>query len=318
MLVSSAWPLGTEAVPAVAVLDKAIRSGRLCHGLLLLGEDASLLQGVAHTVADRLLNVPASSARFSPSQHPDCFFLRPTGKMRQIGAEPTRELILKLQVSPAVSPRKVAIVVDADRMNTAAANIFLKTLEEPPRETTILLLTTRPHALLPTIRSRVQNFRFPSSTDLVSAAGWPDWIADYQAWLAHLASNRLTKKGSAGPVMRLYGLIARFSHVLELATAQAWASQKEKLPAELSDEEQAAIESGLAHGLRARLFADIERATRGFAMPQIAAGDEALRQPLIATVEALEGVMGLLALNMNEGAVMEDFLLATLRIWTRR
>ena len=74
--------------------------------------------------------------------------------MRQISADATRELIAKVQVSAAVAPRKVAILHEVDRMNTAAANVFLKTLEEPPANTTLLLLTTRPYALLPTIRSR--------------------------------------------------------------------------------------------------------------------------------------------------------------------
>ena len=81
----------------------------------------------------------------------------------------TRELITKVQVTPAVAPCKVAIIHEVDRMNTAAANVFLKTLEEPPANTTLLLLTTRPYALLPTIRSRVLHFRFPSAAAPVAA-----------------------------------------------------------------------------------------------------------------------------------------------------
>ncbi len=318
MPVHPAWPPELEGTPAIAVIEKAISSGRLCHALLLQGEDLALLQGIAEAIASRLLNGPRSSAQFPPAQHPDCFFLRATGKMRQIGVDPTRELISKIQVSPAVSLNKVALIVEADRMNLSAANIFLKTLEEPPAGTTILLLTTRPYALLPTIRSRVQYFRFPASADPVSTAGWSEWMADYQAWLSLLASTNLTRKTMAGPLFKLYGLIARFSLVLSQGVEASWGARKGSLPADLADDERTAIETGLANGLRARLFADIERATRGFAMPQLAAGEEALRRPLIATVDELEHCFSLLTLNLNEATALEHFLIATLRIWSRR
>ena len=55
---------------------------------------------------------------------------------------------------------KVAIVADAQRMNAAAANAFLKTLEEPPENTVIMLLTTATTGMLPTILSRCQKVRF--------------------------------------------------------------------------------------------------------------------------------------------------------------
>jgi DNA polymerase-3 subunit delta' len=255
---------------------------------------------------------------FPPDQHPDCFALRPAGKMRQISADATRELINKIQVSPAVSQQKVAILHEVDRMNLQAANIFLKTLEEPPANTTLLLLTTRPYALLPTIRSRVLHFRFPSATAIVKADGWAPWLEDYAAWLGRLTEGAPTDKATvADHIFTLYGLVARFSAVLEAATSEIWKQQKEKLPAELSDEEQVAIETGIANGLRARLFAEIELATRAFALPRFTAGDEAARHALTVSIERLEHDVGLLRLNLNEAAALEGFLLASLRNWTR-
>lgn len=94
-----------------------------------------------------------------------------------------------MQVSANVAPRKVAIVHECDRMNLPAANIFLKTLEEPPANTTLLLLTTRPYALLPTIRSRVLLFRFPATGVTIEHAGFPAWLADYQDWLGRLVEG---------------------------------------------------------------------------------------------------------------------------------
>jgi len=204
-------------------------------------------------------------------------------------------------------------------MHLTAANVFLKTLEEPPAHTTLLLLTTRPYALLPTIRSRVLQFRFPSAGTLVAADGWAAWIDDYKAWLGRLADGVGSDKTAiADHIFSVYGLVARFGAVLDFATDAVWKQQKEKLPPDLDDDEQVAIETGIANGLRARLFAEIEQATRAFALPRLTAGDEPTRRALIAAIGKLEHAVGLLRLNLNESAALEDFLLASLRLWSRR
>lgn len=313
-----AWPASLADTPAVAVIERAIEQKRLSHSILLQGEDVEMLLAIAHAMADRILNVPGASASFAPVQHPDCFHLRPAGKMRLISADSTRELIGKVQVSPSVSPNKVAIVQEADRMNLAAANVFLKTLEEPPRNTTLILLTTRPYSLLPTIRSRVQYFRFPSALTPLASEGWDEWMKAYQAWIGRLSSGTANKQAAADHLFALYGLVARFSQILEKATEAAWDKQKEGLPEDLEEDEKVAIETGLSNGIRARLFADIERCTRTLSLPHLNQGDGAIRRPFAATVEALEHSFGLLSLNLNESAALEDFLLATLRIWTRK
>lgn len=318
MTAATPWPAALAGSPAVSVIEQAIAKQRLSHSLLLHGDDPDTLVAVALAIADRLLNVKGASAAFPPEQHPDCFMLRPAGKMRQISADATRELINKVQVSPAVAPRKVAILHEVDRMNTAAANVFLKTLEEPPANTTLLLLTTRPYALLPTIRSRVLHFRFPSSATVVAADGWAPWLADYQAWLARLSEGVSGKTAIADQVFTLYGLVARFSAVLDFATGEVWKLQKEKLPPDLEDDEQVAIETGIANGLRARLFAEIEAATRAFALPRLSTADGRARRAYAAAIEKLEHNVGLLRLNLNEAAALEDFLLSSLRLWTQR
>ena len=318
MTAATPWPAALAGTPAVAVIEQAIARQRLSHSLLLHGDDPDTLVAVALAITDRLLNVKGASATFPPEQHPDCFMLRPAGKMRQISADATRDLIGKVQVSPAVAPRKVAILHEVDRMNTAAANVFLKTLEEPPANTTLLLLTTRPYALLPTIRSRVLHFRFPSPSTVVNADGWAAWLDDYRAWLARLSEGVTGKTAVADQIFTLYGLVARFSAVLDFATDAVWKLQKEKLPPDLADDEQVAIETGIANGLRARLFAEIETATRTFALPRLAVSDERTRRAYPAAIEKLEHNVGLLRLNLNESAALEDFLLSSLRLWTQR
>lgn len=318
MTTSVPWPPALAGSPAVTVIEQAIARQCLSHSLLLHSDDHETLVAIASAIADRLLNARGASGHFPPEQHPDCFALRPAGKMRLISADATRALINKVQVSPAVAPRKVAILHEVDRMHLTAANVFLKTLEEPPANTTLLLLTTRPYALLPTIRSRVLMFRFPSSATALQADGWAAWLQDYRDWLGRLSEGvGADKHAVADHVFTLYGLVARFSAVLEAATAEVWKQQKEKLPAELDDDEQVAIETGIANGLRARLFGEIERATREFALPRLTAGDETTRRALAASVDKLEHDVGLLRLNLNEAAALENFLLSSLRIWAK-
>ena len=94
--------------------------------------------------------------------------------------------------------------------------------------------------------------------------------------------------------------------------------QKEKLPPDIEEAEQVAIETGIANGLRARLFVEIEQATRTFALPRLTSGDEVTRRALVAAIEKLEHDVGLLRLNLNESAALESFLLASLRTWAKR
>lgn len=319
MIAATPWPEALVGTPAIAVIERAIERNRLSHSLLIHGDDLDTLVAIANAIADRLLSPDPKTRQFTPEHHPDYFSLRPTGKMRQISADATRDLITKIQVSPAVAPRKVAILHEVDRMHITAANVFLKTLEEPPANTTLLLLTTRPYALLPTIRSRVLHFRFPSTGANVVADGWTPWLEDYRAWLGRLAdAGAADKQGIADHVFTLYGLVARFGAVLDAATTTVWEQQKQNLPTELSDDEQVAIETGIANGLRARLFAEIEQATRTFALPRLTAGDESARRSVAAAVDTLEHNVGLLRLNLNESAALESFLLSSLRIWSKR
>ncbi len=338
-MTASPWPPALVGTPAVAVIERAIERGRLGHSLLLEGEDIEILAGVAAAIADRVLNREAAGStavRFAPGKHPDCFVLRPAKKMRQISVDATRELIRQVQVSAAVGSQKVAIIHEADRMHKAAANIFLKTLEEPPAHTLILLLTTRPYSLLPTIRSRCLHFRFSglsggssgdlsggalAETEALAKGGallWQSWLQDYRAWLTRLATATTDKAALADHIFSIYGLIARFQLVLDTATAEAWEKEKSALPPNLEDDERIAAETGVVNRLRLRFFAEIEGATLAFARSRLEAGDEATRRAFTAAITTLERDARLLVLNLNESAVLEDFLLSSLRLWTKR
>ncbi|MCH2210195.1 MAG: DNA polymerase III subunit delta' [Fuerstiella sp.] len=83
------------------------------------------------------------------------------GQVAGEGEKRGREgLCCDLSMKPQLSDRRVAVINDAHRMTDEAANALLKTLEEPPVQALILLVTDNPETLLPTIRSRCQQVRF--------------------------------------------------------------------------------------------------------------------------------------------------------------
>ena len=92
-------------------------------------------------------------------KHVDVLWIEPKSKSRQILVEDVDALISRMQQTAYGGEWKVGIISDADRMNVAAANKLLKTLEEPPKQSLLLLLTSSADALLPTIVSRCQFIR---------------------------------------------------------------------------------------------------------------------------------------------------------------
>ncbi len=96
-------------------------------------------------------------------------YARPDGS-QAIYLYAARLIVQQAVRTPAMARRKVFVVGDAERMvpqlgNQEAANAFLKLLEEPPADTTLILTSSEPGALLPTIRSRVVSLRVPPLTD---------------------------------------------------------------------------------------------------------------------------------------------------------
>ncbi|MDE0016878.1 MAG: DNA polymerase III subunit delta' [Candidatus Poribacteria bacterium] len=99
--------------------------------------------------------------------HPDLQFIRPDGSELKIGQ--IRELQKQIIYEPLEANRKVYILTDVDRMNDPAENALLKTLEEPPASSVLILLTSNIRVLLPTTRSRCQILQFhPMSTQALT------------------------------------------------------------------------------------------------------------------------------------------------------
>ncbi len=135
------------------------------HALLLAGDQ--LAQTLAVALGRNLLCSSAGSSCsgcqscqwVSAASHPDLILLQPDSKSGQIVIAQTRELARNATLTAA--GRRIFIIDPAHAMNRAAANSLLKTLEEPPGSTLIILCSARPGALPATIRSRCQTLLMP-------------------------------------------------------------------------------------------------------------------------------------------------------------
>jgi DNA polymerase-3 subunit delta' len=130
------------------------------------------------------------------SEYPDVGFVRPSG--RNIRIPTMREVEREANFRPYEGRARVIIIEEADRLNPAASNALLKTLEEPAATTHLVLVTARPASLLTTIRSRCQVIRFaPLTTDeisthLMQASGMRPTDADLSARIAQGSIGRAT------------------------------------------------------------------------------------------------------------------------------
>ncbi len=134
---------------AFSLLQRAQSQDRLAHAYLLTGPAGSGKRALAARFCELLLG--ETVAEF---QHPDVHLLEPESKSRRILTDQIRELEHSLQMRSLLGGHKIGVIVDADRLMANAANAFLKTLEEPPGHTHLLLLSSVPEQMLETILSR--------------------------------------------------------------------------------------------------------------------------------------------------------------------
>lgn len=134
------------------MLKRAHRNARMPHALLVVGSVEAGAHRLALSLAAHLNGAVAES--LDTLRHPMCRVIRPGSKVRSITIDAIRsvEPFLTLRAEPHET--KLIIVQEADRLSDDSANAFLKTLEEPPPQTLIILITELPGRLLPTIRSR--------------------------------------------------------------------------------------------------------------------------------------------------------------------
>lgn len=306
-------PESLADAPAVQALNRALDAGRLPHGILLAGEDLASLRTVAVALASRILGTS------TPESHPDFHELRPANKMRRIGMEDTQDLVREIKVS-SFAGRKIGLVIEADRMASESSNAFLKTLEEPPAGTTLILLTTKPNAILDTIRSRCLLFKVPAapaSQDpaLIAIEGWLDIFGAWHGDLRLAPGERPDGVRVSHWFLGVYGLVATFETTLDNIAESAWKSLKAGLPESLAEEQLVGLETGVQKNLRTKFFSGIIERLR--LASHKAPGDDSSRR-LSASVVIVERYAGLLEVNLSDVAAMESLLLQLLRIETAR
>src|SRR5881392_1732919 len=141
-----------SADSALEYLQRAHRKNRLAHAYLISGPAGSGKSVVAARLA-ALLN-KTTPEKVLHAQAPDVYITEPASRSRKIVVNQIRGLERALQLRSPGNHKKIGIIRDADRMQMQAANAFLKTLEEPPQNSLLLLLTALPEALPETIVSR--------------------------------------------------------------------------------------------------------------------------------------------------------------------
>jgi DNA polymerase III subunit delta' len=177
-----------------AALRRALQNGRFPHALLIHEAPGAGGEWLAFFSAQLVLCQRGAAAapcgacggcrRVAALQHPDLTWVRPEGESRQIRIEQVRDLCADLALtSHAAGGYKVGVMAPADTLNRFAANALLKTLEEPPERTLLVLVAAQPSRLPPTILSRCQRLSVrPPSRErslawLREARGAADWDA---------------------------------------------------------------------------------------------------------------------------------------------
>ena len=201
----------------VEMFRRAVRRNRMTHSFLFHGPSGIGKRLFAHTLAQCLFcsRVPdedldacgecghcrqmqaGTHADFHEKRCPDGKAIFPMELLAGDQEHRGREgLCYELSLRPHSSERRIAVIDDADRFNDAAANAFLKTLEEPPPYATLILLSEDPAAQLPTIRSRCQHVRFSplcnrDIAELLLQLGWADQSQEADA-VAEICDGSLT------------------------------------------------------------------------------------------------------------------------------
>jgi DNA polymerase-3 subunit delta' len=193
----SANPLPAWFETAQREVRAAFSGGRLAHGILI-HEDAGagglefarwIAQLVNCREAERAPCGECQQCRWiAADQHPDVARISPLEDSNYIVVDQVRELIAELTLTAHGSGYKVAIFTPADVLFPNAANSLLKTLEEPPRRTLVLLVTSQPARLMATVRSRCSRIRLKGPTP-AAAASYLESVRGAGPWAGALAAT---------------------------------------------------------------------------------------------------------------------------------
>ena len=293
---------------ALRLLEKALAEGHLGHAYLVSGSPGSGVRELGNELAALFLG----AGEISVEKHPDFHAIEPESKSRRLLTEQVRELEHAIHRMPEKGSRKVAVVRDADRLMHQAANAFLKTLEEPPDGSLLILTSELPEALLETIRSRCISVVLHSSTPLAKGSR------------EELLARRLPEffgSGSKTDATAAFGLTRVFRDLIEEVREEAAERIKEELAAEKAHfgkttegdweaREEALKASSEAEVLRERSqLLGVVADHFGTSLRKINSGemeaDAAESRRLIRCLDAVEKLRGTLERGIQEGLALE-------------
>lgn len=252
----------TEPEDSVELLQRSFARQRLGHAYLFSGDDLERLELVARTLAKTLncqnprqsqtvagapdsCDACLSCRKIEGVNHPDVQWVRPESKSRVVTIDQMRDLMQTIFLKPTEAEYKVAIIAGADRLNPQAANAFLKTLEEPPPRSVLILLTTEPGRILETIISRCLRLNFSAGAERFQDE-------TFVTWLRQFSDTAVAERGSILSRYRLLSVLlgrlnALKEKVEEEMTARSPLEKHDDLDPKLrekwEDELKAAIEA---------------------------------------------------------------------------
>jgi len=294
-----------EQAQGVTLLQRSLQRGRLGHAYLLVGAQTELLESLAKCLAKTLncqrpvkvndtavdcCDACASCSKIQNELHGDVHWARPESRSRIVSVEQMRDLMREIQLKPGEAEYKVAVIAGADRLNTQAANAFLKTLEEPPAKSVLILLTTEPGRILETVLSRCLRLNFGGESTRKWDARALDWLARFSE-LAGAEQKSLLGRYRLMDVLasRLAEMKAR---VTEDLTARSPLEKYDDIEKDLrerwEDELTAAIEAEYRRQ-RAELLLLVQWWLRDVWLHTLATGREFLHFPQIAGAERVAG-----------------------------
>ena len=297
-----------ENIPALKVLARSRVEGRMPHAVLFTGQNSEILLKASEWLAGLFLETN------DPLSHADCRTLRPSKKSRRIGIDSTQEVIADLRLT-STTGRRVVIIYDVDRFASEAANCFLKTLEEPPAGTLIILQTTNYYRVLPTVLSRSLRFHLGGEQSLIQDPSWNNWLKEFENFIHKLATTKPAQNRSTEIIIPLYSLCARFEVLLELFVEEAL--EKAPPPPVTDDDDKkdaiVAYEENIRRGIWSRMLIAMEEKIR-----LLGRSHPTLSIQVASTVTVLESCRVRLELSYNRISAMENFLLQTVRIFSNR
>ncbi|HFD12354.1 MAG TPA: DNA polymerase III subunit delta', partial [Crenotrichaceae bacterium] len=151
-------------------LGAYIKADKVPHAIMISGCAGIGKRALTRSFAKRLLcesetcsahgcHQCQSCLLFEAGNHPDYYLLQPLEAAKQILVDEVRQLNQNLKLHPQYTQYRVVVIILAEQLNMAAANSFLKTLEEPGQRTVFLLVSNTPSSVMPTILSRCQQIR---------------------------------------------------------------------------------------------------------------------------------------------------------------